>query len=181
MADHSSKLGRNPFGTGSIAVLAEASGSPSMIRMRQELAKKFPQMQWHEWEPIDGDAGQAGIKLAFGVPHAAQPVLDKAEVVVCLDADPLNGAPPRPDSPRLGDPSSTRGVRSLRSDPEPRLCGRRRVLGHRDERRRSPAGASERRRRGRGGDRPGRCRNRRSRSLASSTPARGGRRGDPRR
>ncbi|MEE2972753.1 MAG: Fe-S-cluster-containing hydrogenase, partial [Planctomycetota bacterium] len=120
MSDHAGKLGRNAFGTGSIAVLSEASGSPSLIRMRQEFAKKFPQMQWHEWEPIDGDAGRAGTKLAFGAPHTAQPMLDRAEVVVCLDADPLNGGP---TSTRLARDWATRR-RLEASDPSGQTLSR---------------------------------------------------------
>ena len=93
MADHGIKLGGKTSGTGSIAVLAEASGSPSMMRMREEFTAKFPQGTWHEWEPIDGDASRIGTSLAFGSPHRPQPMLEKAEVVVCLDADPLHGHP----------------------------------------------------------------------------------------
>ena len=88
---HAVDLGRNASGAGSMAILAEASGSPSMARMREELAARFPQATWHEWEPIDGDGEREGTRMAFGAPHRVQPMLEKAEVVVCLDADPLHG------------------------------------------------------------------------------------------
>ena len=91
IAEHGTTLGVNPTGTGSMAVLAEASGSPSMARMREEFAARFPQATWHEWEPIDGDAEREGTRIAFGAPHKALPMLEKADVIVCLDADPLHG------------------------------------------------------------------------------------------
>ena len=72
-----------------LAVLTEASGSPSVARMRQAFAEAFPKATWHEYEAIDGDGGRSGTELAFGAPHRAIPMLDKADVVVCLDADPL--------------------------------------------------------------------------------------------
>ena len=88
-ADHGAMLGTSDGGKGSIAILAEASGSPSMARMRKELEAKFPKVAWHEYEPIDGDGERIGTRLAFGAPHRVHPMLDKADVVVCLDADPL--------------------------------------------------------------------------------------------
>ncbi len=72
-----------------LAVLSEASGSPSVVRMRQAFEAAFPKATWHEYEAIDGDAARMGTELAFGAPHRAVPMLDKADVVVCLDADPL--------------------------------------------------------------------------------------------
>ena len=89
MSEHSVKLAEN----GSIAILSEASGSPSVSRMRQEFMSKFPKATWHEWEPINGDNARTGTGLAFGSPRRVQPMLENAEVVVCLDADPLHGHP----------------------------------------------------------------------------------------
>ena len=85
--------GRTPFGTGRIAVLAESSGSPSVARMRKALLERYPSITWHEWEPIDGDGERRGTALAFGAPHRSQPMLEKADVIVCLDADPLHTHP----------------------------------------------------------------------------------------
>ena len=90
-AKHAVDLGRAAVGPGSMAILSEASGSPSMARMREELAARFPEATWHEWEPIDGDGEREGTRMAFGAPHRGQQMLEKAEVVVCLDADPLHG------------------------------------------------------------------------------------------
>ncbi|MEC8320571.1 MAG: TAT-variant-translocated molybdopterin oxidoreductase, partial [Planctomycetota bacterium] len=114
MAEKAGTLGRNPFGTGSMAILAEASGSPSMARMRQELAAKYPQASWHEYEAIDGDGARIGTRTAFGSAHRVHPRLDRADVVVCLDADPLMT---HPASNRLaGDWATKRRLES--ADPK---------------------------------------------------------------
>ncbi len=85
-------------GGAGLAILAESSGSPSMVRMRAEFMSAFPKATWHEWEPITGDAERAGTELAFGSPYRVHPMLDAADVVVCLDADPLAT---HPDASRL--------------------------------------------------------------------------------
>ena len=76
-------------GGAGLAVLAETSGSPSVTRMRGELSKAFPKMQWFEWEPATGDHERDGTEMAFGSPRRLQPNLAEANVVICLDADPL--------------------------------------------------------------------------------------------
>lgn len=82
-----------PFVAGKVAVLAEASGSPSAARMRNALLEAHPTVTWHEWEPIDGDGERRGTQLAFGSPHRSQVMLEKADIIVCLDADPLQTHP----------------------------------------------------------------------------------------
>ncbi|MAD19888.1 MAG: molybdopterin oxidoreductase [Planctomycetaceae bacterium] len=76
-----------------LAVLAECSGSPSMQRMRDDFMAAFPKATWHEWEPITGDEERAGTELAFGSPQRVHPNLEPADIVVCLDADPLSTHP----------------------------------------------------------------------------------------
>ena len=76
-----------------LAVLAECSGSPSMDRMRAEFMAAFPKATWHEWEPITGDQQRAGTEIAFGAPQRVHPNLEEADIVVCLDADPLSTHP----------------------------------------------------------------------------------------
>ncbi|MDX1387774.1 MAG: TAT-variant-translocated molybdopterin oxidoreductase, partial [Acidobacteriota bacterium] len=68
-------------------VLAGASSSPSLASMRARLAKRFPGMKWHEYEPTAADAPREGARLAFGRPYRVQPVLDEARVIVSLDED----------------------------------------------------------------------------------------------
>ena len=72
-----------------LAVLAEASESPTLRRLRAELAAAFPQARWVEYESLSRDAEREGAAVAFGEPVRPHLHLDEAEVVVCLDADPL--------------------------------------------------------------------------------------------
>jgi molybdopterin-containing oxidoreductase family iron-sulfur binding subunit len=80
----------NPAG---FAVLSEATSSPSVLDMRQRLTKAFPQVKWYEYEPVSRDNELEGGRQAFG--QAVRPVLhlDKADVVLSLDADVLGMHP----------------------------------------------------------------------------------------
>ena len=79
--------------SGRVAVLAEVSGSPSVARMRQAFLEAHPTATWHEWKPAGSDGEHLGTEIAFGSPHRAQPMLENAEIIVCLDADPLHTHP----------------------------------------------------------------------------------------
>ena len=85
--DHFGKL-RNSGGKG-LRILAGASSSPSRADLQQRVQQVFPQARWVEYEPITRDNERAGTRLAFGRPYRPLLQLDRAEVVVCLDADPL--------------------------------------------------------------------------------------------
>jgi molybdopterin-containing oxidoreductase family iron-sulfur binding subunit len=74
---------------GQLAILCEATSSPSVLDMRTRLLKAFPQAKWYEYEPITHDAELEGARQAFGRPVRPILHLDKADVAVFLDADPL--------------------------------------------------------------------------------------------
>ena len=76
-----------------LRILTETVTSPSLDDEFQALARTFPRAQWHAWEPLNRDNVYAGAGLAFGQPVEPQYRLDRAAVVVCLDADLLNGLP----------------------------------------------------------------------------------------
>jgi molybdopterin-containing oxidoreductase family iron-sulfur binding subunit len=82
-------FGRIQGGGGELAILCEATSSPSVLDMKGRLLKAFPQAKWYEYEPLTNDAELEGARRAFG--RAVRPVLhlDKADVAVFLDADPL--------------------------------------------------------------------------------------------
>jgi len=71
------------------AVLSEATSSPTIDDLRRRLAEKMPGARWYEYEPISDDNEVEGARLAFGKPLRRHLHLDRAAVVVCLDADPL--------------------------------------------------------------------------------------------
>ena len=74
-------------------VLSEANNSPTLASLREKLLKTFPKAAWHEYEPLSPDNEREGSRLAFGKPYRPLHHLDRAEVIVCLDADLLNEHP----------------------------------------------------------------------------------------
>jgi molybdopterin-containing oxidoreductase family iron-sulfur binding subunit len=89
--DHFDKL-TNTRG-GGLAVLSEASASPSVLSMKARLAEKLPRATWYEYEPIGNDNELAGAVAAFGASHRPHYSFDRARVIVSLDCDFLLGHP----------------------------------------------------------------------------------------
>ncbi|MFC0410687.1 4Fe-4S dicluster domain-containing protein [Roseomonas elaeocarpi] len=73
--------------------------SPTTLRLLREVRARFPAMHWHAHEPAGEDNALRGAQLTFGQPLRAVPRLERAAVILCLDADPLG---PGPDQIRLG-------------------------------------------------------------------------------
>lgn len=78
---------RLPANLANVAILAEPSSSPSLMRLQGEFTGKGG--SWFSFAPISDDNTRAGSKLAFGTAHRAHYALDKAKVIVTLDADVL--------------------------------------------------------------------------------------------
>ena len=70
-----------------VAILAEPSASPSLMRLQQQFTSKGG--NWFSFATINDDNTRAGSKLAFGEAYRANYKLDEADVIVSLDADPL--------------------------------------------------------------------------------------------
>ncbi len=85
-------------GGAGLAVLAEESSSPSMARLRSRFREVLPAARWHEWEPLSRDAEREGTRILLGAPYRPQVSLDRADVIVALDADPIFD---HPDALRL--------------------------------------------------------------------------------
>jgi MoCo/4Fe-4S cofactor protein with predicted Tat translocation signal len=90
----SARASRGGAGNG-IAVLCEATNSPSMHAMRRNLNVIWPngRFRWYEYDPVGNDPECAGLTAAFGRPMRPQYRFDKAKVVVTLDADFLGRHP----------------------------------------------------------------------------------------
>ena len=78
-----------------IRVLSETVSSPTLGAQIDEFLGRFPKAKWIQWEPFGRHNVRAGSKLAFG--DYVDPVysIDKADVILSLDADFLcagNGA-----------------------------------------------------------------------------------------
>ncbi len=65
-------------GGAGLAVLSAASRSPTLWAMRKKLLETYPQAQWHDFEPFETK------ESAY---WRAQYSLDKADVIVSIDAD----------------------------------------------------------------------------------------------
>jgi len=82
-----------------LRILSEASSSPSVEDMRRRLNAAYPEARWYDYEPISPDDVRLGSELAFGAPYRPYYSLEKANVILSLDADFLGSAR---DSLRLG-------------------------------------------------------------------------------
>jgi molybdopterin-containing oxidoreductase family iron-sulfur binding subunit len=74
-------------------ILTGTVTSPSVAAEIQGLLKLYPQAKWHQWEPAVSDGGREGAKLAFGRYLNTVYRVDKADVILSLDADFLAMGP----------------------------------------------------------------------------------------
>ncbi len=76
-------------------ILTPPVASPTLADQLRRLFEQFPEAKWHAYEPVSREAAHAGCRLAFG--EDLDPVyhLDKADVIVSLDADFLGWGPGR--------------------------------------------------------------------------------------
>ncbi|MDQ2866868.1 MAG: TAT-variant-translocated molybdopterin oxidoreductase [Verrucomicrobiota bacterium] len=77
-------------GGAGLAFLVEETHSPTRERLRDELAKSFPQMRWCVYEPISGDAQNFATKSGFGENTRLVPKVESADVILALDSDFLD-------------------------------------------------------------------------------------------
>jgi MoCo/4Fe-4S cofactor protein with predicted Tat translocation signal len=74
-------------GGAGIRILTETVTSPTLHAQIQAIHKKFPEMRWHQFEPINRDNAHGGARLAFGEIVEPQYQFDRARVVLSLDSD----------------------------------------------------------------------------------------------
>jgi len=84
---------QQPLQGAGIRVLSETVGSPSLGAQIKEFVGRFPGARWHQWEPAGRNNARVGSKLAFGEFVDAQYSIDKADVILSLDADFLASGP----------------------------------------------------------------------------------------
>ncbi len=75
-----------------LRILTETITSPTLARQLEDLLAELPRAQWHQWDPTAGHA-RAGAVLAFGEPVETRLHLDKADVILSLDADFIGSGP----------------------------------------------------------------------------------------
>src|SRR5215831_17984452 len=76
-----------------LRILTETVTSPTLAAQLGTLLSKFPAAQWHQYEPGGCDSVRAGARLAFGEYVDTHYRLDKADVILSLDADFLFNGP----------------------------------------------------------------------------------------
>lgn len=85
--DHFDGLAKNS-GRG-LAVISQVNPSPSYYDLRRRFLSRFPQAKWYTYESVSYDNERAGLQAAFGRPLRPLYRLNRAWVVVSLDADLL--------------------------------------------------------------------------------------------
>jgi Fe-S-cluster-containing dehydrogenase component len=88
-----------------LSVLSGSSSSPSIAAMRTLWQTRFPEANWYEYEPALTQNERRGALLAFGRALRSHYKLERANVIVTLDADLLGS---RPESLVLSRTWSTR-------------------------------------------------------------------------
>jgi MoCo/4Fe-4S cofactor protein with predicted Tat translocation signal len=78
-----------------LRILTQTVASPTLADQLHRLFEQFPEGKWHAYEPVPRDNVRAGTRGAFG--EDLEPVhhLEKADVIVSLEADFLAWGPGR--------------------------------------------------------------------------------------
>ena len=76
-----------------LRILTETVTSPTLAQQMKDLLGKFPKAKWHQYDSTGGDYARAGARLAFGEAVETIYRLDRADVIVSIDADFLLHGP----------------------------------------------------------------------------------------
>lgn len=76
-----------------VRLLTGGVTSPTALHWIGLLRRRFPALRWHVHQPVGAERHEAGTALAFGRPLAVHHRFAEADVVVCLDGDPLGTGP----------------------------------------------------------------------------------------
>jgi molybdopterin-containing oxidoreductase family iron-sulfur binding subunit len=76
-----------------LRILTETITSPTLAGQIEGILADLPEARWHQWEPISRDNVRAGALLAFGEPASTRYDLEKADLVLSLDADFISMGP----------------------------------------------------------------------------------------
>jgi molybdopterin-containing oxidoreductase family iron-sulfur binding subunit len=80
-------------GGAGLAVLSGSFASPTLARLASELRARFPRMRWATYDAVSDENRLAGLRLATGRDLDLVLRLDRASVILALDADPLLADP----------------------------------------------------------------------------------------
>ncbi len=91
MANQINRLRANK-GAG-LRILTGMITSPTLANEIELLLKELPEARWHQYEPVHRDHARAGALMAFGEDVQPRYDLEKANVILSLDADFLGSGP----------------------------------------------------------------------------------------
>jgi MoCo/4Fe-4S cofactor protein with predicted Tat translocation signal len=83
-------LANMPGGQG-LYILSSTVTSPTLAAQWKDAQKRFPQAKLIQYDPVNRDSARRASKAVFGDFYDAQYMLDKADVILSLDADFLSG------------------------------------------------------------------------------------------
>ena len=76
-------------GGAGLAILSESFCSPTLARLASELRGRYPRLQWATYDAVSDENRLAGLRYATGRDLDLMLRLDRAAVILALDADPL--------------------------------------------------------------------------------------------
>jgi MoCo/4Fe-4S cofactor protein with predicted Tat translocation signal len=76
-------------GGAGLAILSESFSSPTLARLASELRGRYPRLQWATYDAVSDESRLAGLRSATGRDLDLMLLLDRATVILALDADPL--------------------------------------------------------------------------------------------
>jgi molybdopterin-containing oxidoreductase family iron-sulfur binding subunit len=110
-----------------LRILTRSVCSPTLIDQIRRLREEMPEAKWHSYEPVTRDAARKGAELALGSAFEAAYHLEKADLVVALDADLLGWGPAGLRHARAfadrRDPESESPLKLVAFEPTPTLTG----------------------------------------------------------
>jgi molybdopterin-containing oxidoreductase family iron-sulfur binding subunit len=68
-------------------ILTETIASPTLAAQIRQLLETYPQARWVQWDPLGRHNAREGSRLAFGEYVDSQYAVDRADVILSLDAD----------------------------------------------------------------------------------------------
>ena len=84
---------QRPLGGAGLRILTESVNSPTLAAQIRALLQRLPSAKWHQWDALGRENVKRGARLAFGRAVETQYRLDRADVIVTLDADFLGAGP----------------------------------------------------------------------------------------
>ena len=70
-----------------LRILTETVSSPTLAAQIEEILARFPAATWHQWDPGSGMNEAAGLRMAAGNDVSVHYNVERAGIIVCLDAD----------------------------------------------------------------------------------------------